>query len=99
MATRAAQERKEMIQAEALARRLGADVEDCYNFLNPDSEENTIDFIKTYLRTEEQRNWLHEQDLTLADILNGRFNGRQESRVKAIQAEWNEKLGQKVFGF
>jgi len=68
---------------------------------HPDREEHTIDIIKSYLRTEEQRKWMYNQDLSIADILNGRFHGT-EATVTIIQSmfnDWNEKIGKRLFRF
>ena len=53
--------------------------------------------IKKYLRTQEQREQLASMDLSLEDLLNGRYNGNQGRQVRQIFAAWNEKLGFQAF--
>jgi hypothetical protein len=66
----------------------------------PDEDEATaIEAIKLNLLTEEQRRWLFDNGLDVADILNGRFGGSLEDDANAIFAEWNAKLGRREFGF
>lgn len=62
-------------------------------------EEHFIELIKKFLRTASQRAMLEAMDLTIADLLNGRFNGEQEKSVLEIFADWNSKLGKDHFKF
>lgn len=55
--------------------------------------------IKKYLRTPEQKEMLNSFDLSVEDILNGRFYRAEEEMVENIFENWNYKLGKKVFGF
>ena len=55
--------------------------------------------IKRYLRTEEQRALLHQEDLSIEGLLNGRYTSQQASLVNKIMSEWNERLGFKAFGW
>jgi hypothetical protein len=75
------------------------DAELLYSLEHPQTEEETIEIIKKHLITEEQKRWLYEQDLTIADILNGRFMVSLESQVNKILESWNDKIGKHVFGF
>lgn len=63
-----------------------------------DDEIWTVEAIKKYLRTEEHRQKLYELDLSLEEILNGRYNAKQSKGVDEIYAEWNNKLGFRAFG-
>lgn len=63
-----------------------------------DQEEHyLVDAIKDNLRTSEQRNWLAKVDLSIEDLLNGRYNPIFEKEVKEMYKSWNEKLGWKEF--
>jgi hypothetical protein len=62
-------------------------------------EEHFVELIKKFLRTEDQRAQLAAMDLTIADLLNGRFTGEQDESVLAIFADWNSKLGMDHFKF
>lgn len=64
-------------------------------------EEHVVPLIKKYLRTQEQKLFLVEHDITIEDVLNGRvehFDGYEQFR-EAMFADWNAKLGKKHFGF
>ena len=81
--------------------KLNLSEEIIYELEHPDHEEPIVDIIKEYLRTDEQRRWMETQDLTIADILNGRFCGT-EATVMIIESmfrDWNEKIGKRIFGF
>ena len=73
--------------------------EEWHTWENPDDEIYTIDLIKKYLRTDAQKSWLSVEDLTISDILSGRFNENQEPIVQSFFDDWNNKLGSKHFGF
>ncbi len=70
-----------------------------YRFVNPDSENDHDQFIRRYLLSDEQRRELFERNLTVLDILNGRFTGEHKSFVYALFDVWNAMLGKKHFGF
>lgn len=64
-----------------------------------DSEEYLVSAIKQYLRTEEQRKWLYDHDLSIEDCLNGRYPGDLEEEVaEVLYKPWNEILGFREFG-
>src|SRR5260370_40129773 len=56
-------------------RSSGLPEEVCYTLLYPDREEHTVDIVKQYLRTSEQKAWLDAHDLSIEDLLNGRYGG------------------------
>jgi hypothetical protein len=62
-------------------------------------EHYIVSLIKKYLLTADQRQKLHEADLSLEDMLNGRFGLEQESLVLDFFSDWNEKLGERYFHF
>lgn len=62
-----------------------------------DDEAQSVEAIKAQLLTDEQRLWLYQNNLDVADLLNGRWGGELESEVAAIFAAWNEKLGREEF--
>jgi hypothetical protein len=63
-------------------------------------EKYLVEAIKKYLRTEEQRKRLFEVDISIEEMLNGRYQGtaRNCKVVQGIYDEWNAKLGFKAFG-
>lgn len=68
--------------------------------LTSQSEEALVRAIKKYLRTENQRDWLHDHDLTIEDLLNGRYPIKIGDEVERLfYRQWNTKLGWKAFGF
>jgi hypothetical protein len=71
--------------------------EDFYVFENGE-EEHVIPLIKLYLLTPEQKAWLTAADLTIADLLNGRYTVSFAGKVSEIYADWNAKLKTKHFG-
>ena len=65
-----------------------------------DSEEYLVSAIKKYLRTEKQKQWLYNHDLSIEDCLNGRYPGNLEEEVdEVLYKPWNEILGFHEFGF
>jgi hypothetical protein len=99
MAKKAYQKTKQQIEEEALSQHTGIPIEECHNFLNADSEADQVRFIKAHLRTSDQKDWLDKQDLSIEDVMNGRFNEHQEGYIQKMHEEWNLKLGRKIFGF
>src|SRR5260370_21868357 len=71
----------------------GLPEEVCYTLPYPDREEHTVDIVKQYLRTSEQKAWLDAHDLSIEDLLNGRYGGDDEPGVEAIYGSFNTKLG------
>jgi len=67
-------------------------------YCSHDDDTWKIEGIKKYLRTEEHKKMLYDMDLSLEDILRGRYSGESESDVYKIFADWNEKLGFKAYG-
>ena len=65
-----------------------------------DNEGDLVNVIKTFLRTEEQRKWMSENDVSIEDILNGRTYDRHQKFIhEKLFPDWNLKVGKKSFGF
>jgi len=62
-----------------------------------EAEHYLVSAIKKHLLTEEQRKELFEYNLSIEDILNGRYTGDEEPVVLKMYKDWNEKLGWKEF--
>lgn len=63
-------------------------------------EHYLIEAITKHLLTEDQRNRMHSNRYTIADMLNGRIEGAvAQDDAEAIFAEWNKKLGFPHFGY
>jgi hypothetical protein len=73
--------------------------EDKHLWENCSKEHYMVSLIRRYLLTADQRETLHEADLSIEDMLNGRFGAAQESLVLAVFSNWNETLGEKYFHF
>lgn len=59
-----------------------------------DDEDHRCEIIRGYLATPEQGEWLKSHDLTIADLLNGRYAVALEREVHTkFYKEWNDKLG------
>lgn len=57
------------------------------------TEEQLVNFVREYLLTENQRLDLFQYDLTVEDILNGRYDERAENLILyRLFKDWNEKL-------
>ena len=82
----------------ALVKSSGLDEESCHLLLCGADEHWVVAIIKQHLQTDEQRLWLYEHDLYIQDLLNGRTTGDVDDEVRAIFANWNEKLGRQYFG-
>lgn len=63
------------------------------------SEEYLVQAIRNLLLTETQRKTLFNLNLSIEDMLNGRYNDTQEQQVLLMFSEWNNTLGFKTFGF
>lgn len=63
-----------------------------------DEEKYLVQAIKLHLRTPEQKAIIDGLDVSIEDMLNGRYNGRQEKQIEAIYQQWNDKLGFRSFG-
>src|SRR5260370_7370339 len=61
-------------EVQGLMRSSGLPEEVCYTLLYPDREEHTVDIVKQYLRTSEQKAWLDAHDLSIEDLLNTRYS-------------------------
>jgi len=91
---------EEQIAEEELSKHTSIYIEECHNFLYANTESDTVRFIKAHLRTPEQKKWLDEQDLSIEDILNGRFGAvdGQEAYIQGkLFVDWNTKLGRTYF--
>lgn len=62
-------------------------------------EKYLVQFIKKYCRDAEDRKAMERMDISIEEMLNGRFGGRFSSEVERIFAKWNKKIGYKYFGF
>lgn len=62
-----------------------------------DSEDRQIEAIKQYLLSDDDRALLREHDVSLSDILNGRFAVALNAEIFPMFKRWNEKLGYKRF--
>jgi hypothetical protein len=64
------------------------------------SEEGLVSLIKKYLLDDAQKMWLFNNDLDIADILNGRYAMSLAGDVTTILFDpWNDKMGYRSFGF
>lgn len=61
-------------------------------------EKYTVEAIKKFLRTEEDRKIMYEFDFSIEEMLNGRIYPNQDKAVHDMFKRWNEKLGFKAFG-
>jgi hypothetical protein len=61
-------------------------------------EHYLVDAIKKHLLTPFQLQRLRSLELSIEDVLNGRFHGTSEA-VARIMEEWNAKLGFRSFHF
>lgn len=68
---------------------------------NPDDDEHwEFDVIKMHLRTPQQKAWLEQHDLTLADILHGQAPINLSAQlVSVFFQDWNAKLGEQMYGY
>jgi len=84
-----------------IAKHMNLDFEEVHLLMGGNGEEYAVMFIKAHLRTPAQKEWLDSQDLSIEDVLNGRFGDKpdHEAYIDNMFVEWNAKLGQKVFGF
>lgn len=64
-------------------------------------EQYLVPAIKKWLRTEDQRQRMAKADISIEEMLNGRYEGGERigKVVQSIFDEWNAKLGFKAFGF
>lgn len=63
------------------------------------SEEYLVRHIRTYLLTEGERVWLFKMNLSVEDVLNGRFPINMMGEIKEkLFKPWNDKLGWTEFG-
>jgi hypothetical protein len=63
-----------------------------------DYEEGKVQWIKKYLRTPEQRQWLNDHDFSIEDVLNGRIPMNLYAEVRFFFVDWNIKMGYAAFG-
>lgn len=65
-----------------------------------DEEHHEVAAIKRHLRTPEQKSWMHDNDISIEDMLNGRVEGFEAQRdTHVIFGEWNGKLGFTRYGY
>jgi len=57
------------------------------------NEHYLVEAIKTHLRSSANRDKLQKLDLSIEDVLNGRYGIKDEFFVRQIFNEWNQKLG------
>lgn len=63
-----------------------------------EDERYLVDAIKRFLRTEEQKQYLYEKDLTIADLLNGNhLADMTDELIEKFFKPWNDILGWKHF--
>lgn len=62
-------------------------------------EHYSIEAIKKYLLTQNQKETLYRLDLSIEDILNGRVHINGIKIKHKIFQEWNDKLGFIRFGY
>lgn len=60
-------------------------------------EAQEVQVIADHLLTDYQQDTLVEMNLSVADVLNGRYGSDKEGEVNKMLADWNERLGAKVF--
>lgn len=73
----------------------------CWYFKNGEfyQEHYSIAAIERYLLTEEQRQWLFDNRISIEKCLNGRVAGQAATdKHKVLYKPWNEKLGFKRYG-
>lgn len=66
--------------------------------VNGDDERYQVRRIKAHLLTDDQRKKLFELNLSIEEMLNGEFSGKEEDQVHLIFNDWNVRLGRCVFG-
>jgi len=63
-------------------------------------EGDSVNVIKMFLRTDDQKQWMDDQDVSIEDILNGRTYERHMKYIhEELFPDWNRKVGKKIFGF
>lgn len=65
---------------------------------DPDDGNWEDEVIKMHLRTPQQKQWLDQHDLTLRDILEGREPIGLFPQIAKIFEDWNQKLGEHIYG-
>jgi len=64
-----------------------------------DSEHYLVLAIKSYLMDNLEWKFLHDNNLSIEDCLNGRYSGDMEKQVfSKLYAVWNARLGYRSFG-
>lgn len=61
-------------------------------------EHHLVKFIKDVLLTEDQKKELYKNDMDITDLLNGRFTKSEDFMVYGMYKDWNEKVGEHMFG-
>ena len=87
-------------QARGMSEFSGIPYDDCFLLINPDSERDIENVVKRRLLDQSKKQWLFDNDLSLDDVFSGRIEGEEKQAYANLWfAEWNAKLGKKVFGF
>jgi len=61
------------------------------------NEYQLVDAIKKHLLTDDQKQFLSDNNLSIEDCLNGRVSGKFDTEISIIFREWNTKIGKKIF--
>src|SRR5260370_5848189 len=85
-------------QVQGLMPSSGLPEEVCYALLYPDREEHTVDIVKQYLRTSEQKARLDAHDLSVEDLLNGRYGGDDQPGGGGNHCRRKPKPGTEKYG-
>lgn len=60
-------------------------------------EYQLVSAIKRNLLSDEQKKFLFDNDISIEDILNGRFSGDFDKEISMMLKDWNNKIGIKYF--
>jgi len=61
------------------------------------NEYQLVDAIKKHLLTDDQKQFLSDNNLSIEDCLNGRVSGKFDTEISTMFREWNTKIGKKIF--
>lgn len=70
------------------------------NFLQDfQNEHQFVQAIREHLITQEQKQFLFDNDITIEDCLNGRVSGGEEIRtpIREMYKDWNDKIEHEMF--
>ena len=62
-------------------------------------EYTSCNFMRNKVITPSEKAVMSEMNLTLEDIVNGRYNEDQEFRIDKLFDAWNDRLGYHLYGF